>query len=502
MTMQQGMQAGTRALTEAERLALLPRKRDLHYGGRWHGAAGGARMAVIDPARDRPLSDVAAASAADVDAAVAAARAAFESWRRTPPLERADRLRALADALRRHGEELAALDAIDTGNPLAEMRRDIDTGVRGIELFAGLVTEAKGETIPMGDGMLNYTLREPLGVVARILAFNHPIMFATMRCAAPLAAGNTVIVKPADQAPLSALRLCEIIEAEEILPPGVYNVLTGGRDCGAALSAHPGVAKVALIGSVATGKAILRAAAETVKPVGLEMGGKNALLAWPDQDVETIAAGAVGGMNLTWAGQSCGSTSRVFLHDSHHDAVLERIVALCGRYRPGEPTDPATTMGPMISRAQFDRALGYIEAGRAEGARLVCGGAAAGEPGFEEGFFVQPTVFADVTMQMRIAREEIFGPVLSVFRWSDEEELFAAVNDTEYGLTAAIFTRDLTTAHRAAARVEAGYVWVNHVGPHFIGAPFGGYKQSGMGREEGIEELLGSTQIKNVNIRL
>ena len=500
--MEAGKQAELRALTETERMALLPRQRELYYGGRWHAAGGGARMPVIDPARDRPLTDVASATPADVDAAVAAARAAFGPWRRTPPLERGDRLRALAAALRRHGEELAALDAIDTGNPLAEMRRDIDTSARGIELFAGLVTEAKGETIPMSDGLLNYTLREPLGVVARIIAFNHPIMFATMRCAAPLAAGNTVIVKPADQSPLSALRLCEIIAAEDILPPGVYNLLTGGRDCGAALSSHPGVAKVALIGSVATGKAILRAAAETVKPVGLEMGGKNALLAWPDQDVETIAAGAVGGMNLTWAGQSCGSTSRVFLHDTHHDAVLERIVELCQHYRPGEPTDPATTMGPLVSRAQFDRALGYVDSGIAEGARLVCGGAPARASGFEAGFFLQPTVFADVTMQMRIAREEIFGPVLSVFRWSDEDDLFSMVNDSDYGLTAAIFTRDLSTAHRAAARVQAGYVWVNHVGPHFIGAPFGGYKQSGMGREEGIDELLGSTQIKNVNIRL
>ncbi len=496
------MQARTQPLAETERLALIPGHRDLFYGGCWHAPTGGGAMTVTDPARDQPLARVASATAADVDAAVAAARSAFASWRRTPPLERGDRLRALASALRRHGEELAALDSIDTGNPLAEMRRDIDTGARGIELFAGLVTETKGETIPMSDGLLNYTVREPLGVVARILAFNHPIMFATMRCAAPLAAGNTVIVKPADQAPLSALRLCEILAEEGILPPGVFNVLTGGRDCGAALSSHPGIAKVALIGSVPTGKAILRAAAETVKPVGLEMGGKNALLAWPDQDHDTIAAGAVGGMNLTWAGQSCGSTSRIFLHDSHHDAVLERIIEGCRAYRPGEPTDPATTMGPLITRAQFDRVLGYIEAGKAEGARLVCGGGAARAPGFEEGFFIQPTVFADVTMQMRIAREEIFGPVLSVLRWSDEDMLFDMVNDTDYGLTAAIFTRDLSTAHRAAARVEAGYVWVNHVGPHFIGAPFGGYKQSGMGREEGIDELLGSTQIKNVNIRL
>lgn len=489
-------------LSADARTALLPAHRNLFYGGAWHPAQSGRKMDVIDPARDAHTCQVDAAGPADVDAAVASARTAFDTWRRTAPMERADRLRAFANVLRHNGEHLAALDAIDTGNPLAEMRRDIESGVRGIELFAGLVTEAKGETIPMPDGHLNYTLREPLGVVARIIAFNHPILFATMRCAAPLAVGNTVVVKPADQAPLSVLRLCEILEEEAIFAPGVYNVVTGDRTCGAALSAHPDIAKVSLIGSLPTGKAILRAAADTVKQVGLELGGKNALIAFPDQDPDMIAGGAVAGMNLTWAGQSCGSTSRVFLHTSHYDAVLEKIVTACASYRPGEPTDPSTTMGPLISRAQFDRVMTYIAAGIDEGARLLCGGSPAQAAGFENGFFIQPTVFCDVTSNMRIAREEIFGPVLSVFRWEDEDALFDMVNDSDYGLTAAIFTRDLATAHKAAARVEAGYVWVNHAGPHHVGAPFGGYKQSGMGREEGLEELLSSTQIKNVNIKL
>ncbi|MDF1750255.1 MAG: aldehyde dehydrogenase family protein, partial [Alphaproteobacteria bacterium] len=240
-------------------------------------------------------------------------RTAFKTWRHVKPLERADRLRALAVSLRRHSDELATLDAIDCGNPVAEMHRDVEMGARGLELFAGLVTEMKGETIPVSADHLNYTVREPLGVIARIIAFNHPIMFATMRCAAPLAAGNTIIVKPSVQAPLSALRLAEIIDKEDLLPSGVYNVLTGDQECGSALSSHPDIAKVSLIGSVGTGKKILRAAADTVKHVGLEMGGKNALIAYPDQDIDVIADGAIMGMNLTWAGQSCGSTSRVFL---------------------------------------------------------------------------------------------------------------------------------------------------------------------------------------------
>src|SRR6056297_1839879 len=262
-----------RALTSEERAARLPAHRQLYYGGAWHSATNDARMTVIDPARNTVLCDVAEATVDDVDSAVASALVAFRTWRRTAPMERADRLRAFANVLRQHAEELATLDAIDTGNPLAEMRRDIDSGARGIELFAGLVTEAKGETIPMVEGHLNYTLREPLGVVARIIAFNHPILFATMRCAAPLAAGNTIVAKTPDQAPLSVFRLCEILDAEEVFPSGVYNVLSGGRACGAALPAHPDVAKVSLIGSVPTGKAILRAAADTVKQVGLEMGG-------------------------------------------------------------------------------------------------------------------------------------------------------------------------------------------------------------------------------------
>lgn len=481
--------------------ALLPKTRLLFHGGAFHAPLSGRHMALSSPATGEDLGQVPDAGAKDVDAAVAAAQSAFRAWRKVRPLERADRLRALAASIRRHANELALIDAIDCGNPVSEMIHDVEMGARGIEFFAGLVTEIKGETIPVSDNHLDYTIREPLGVVGRIIAYNHPIMFATMRCAAPLAAGNTVIVKPSEQAPLSALRLAEIIRDEELLPPGVYNVLTGGRECGEAISSHRGIAKVALIGSVGTGKAILRAAAETVKQVGLEMGGKNALIAYPDQDPDVIAAGAIGGMNLTWAGQSCGSTSRVFLHASHYDAVLGRIVQGTRHYKPGTPTDPQTTMGPLISKAQFDKVLRYIGYGIEDGAKLEIGGKPCNAAGLEKGFFIEPTVFSNVNMGMRIAREEIFGPVLSVFRWEDEDTLFDMVNDVDYGLSAAIFTRDLATAHKAARRVEAGYIWVNHAGPHFVGVPFGGYKQSGLGREEGIEELLASTQVKNINIK-
>lgn len=478
----------------------LPAKRGLYYGGAWHEAADGRRAETTSPSTGETLGMAAIAGAADIDRAVAAALHGFRLWRKVKPLERARILREMAAIIRANGRELALIDAADCGNPVAEMMRDAEIGAASLDYFAGLVLEMKGATIPMGDDALNYTVREPLGVVVRINAYNHPFMFAVMRAAAPLAAGNSLIVKPPEQAPLSSLRLAEL--TGPLFPPGVFNVLPGGRECGEALVAHPGVAKVGLIGSVPTGRAILRGAAETMKKVSLELGGKNALIAFPDADPEQVAAGVVGGMNFTWCGQSCGSTSRAFLHESLHDAVLARVAERVRQIRPGLPTRFDTQMGCLVNQAQFDKVMRYIEWGQADGARLVCGGARSADPALARGLFIEPAVFADVSPDMRIAREEIFGPVLSVFRWSDEVAMLQAVNDVEYGLTASIWTRDLVTAHRTAAAVEAGYVWVNQTSTHFLGAPFGGFKQSGIGREESIDEMLDCTQLKNVNIKL
>lgn len=348
--------------------------------------------------------------------------------------------------------------------------------------------------------MVNFSVREPLGVVGRIIPFNHPFMFAAGKSGAPLAAGNTVVLKPPEQAPLSALRLAELIDG--ILPPGVWNVVPGGREVGQVLSSHPDVAMVALIGSVPTGRAVMKAASDTLKPVLLELGGKNALIAYPDADLEAVSAAVVDGMNFTWCGQSCGSTSRAFVHENIYDAVLQRAAESIKRYKPGDPTDPATTMGSIINQVQYDRVLKYIAAGKEDGARLVSGGKRPDDPKLAKGLFIEPTIFADVTMGMRIGKEEIFGPVLSVFKWKDEAEMLAQVNQVEYGLTCSIWTSDLTTAHRTAAAVEAGYVWINEVSKHFLGAPFGGYKQSGVGREECIEELLRFTREKNIHVNL
>ena len=472
----------------------------LYYGGAWHTPLRGGSFSTLNPATDRHLAEVAEATAEDIDAAVAAAQAGFQVWRAAVPLERARILRNVAEIIRAHGDELAALDAADGGNPVREMRRDAGFAAGAFDFFAGLVTEMKGDSIPMGPDSLNFTVREPLGVVARIVAFNHPFMFTAAKAAAPLAAGNAVIIKPAEQAPLSSLRLAELLDG--LLPPGVFNIVPGAQAAGAALCSHPDVAMVTLVGSVPTGRAVMRSAADTIKPVLLELGGKNALIAFPDADPDEVARAVIAGMNFGWCGQSCGSTSRAFLHDSIHDAVLARIETLITAFVPGLPTDPATTMGALISKAHHAKVMAYIEIAKQEGARLVCGGRRPDSAGLAEGNFILPTVFADVRQDMRIAREEVFGPVLSVLRWTDPAVMLAEVNSVEYGLTCSIWTDDLQSAHRTARDVQAGYVWINDTGKHFLGAPFGGFKQSGIGREECLAELLAFTQEKNIHLRM
>jgi acyl-CoA reductase-like NAD-dependent aldehyde dehydrogenase len=479
---------------------VLPQQRDLFYGGAWHKPIDGRYVEIGNPGTGASLGRVAEGGPADVDAAVAAARAGFLAWRDVPPMERARTLRTIAAEFRRHAPDLALLDAADCGNPVREMVSDVMVAAAVFEFFAGLVTEMKGASIPMGPDAVNFSVREPLGVVARIVAFNHPFMFAACKMAAPLAAGNSIIIKPPEQAPLSALRLAEILAP--MLPAGVASVLPGGRALGEALVSHRDVAMVGLVGSVPTGRAVMRAAADTLKPVLLELGGKNALIAYPDVDPDIVARAIVAGMNFTWCGQSCGSTSRAFVHDAIHDAVVERIKVHCAAYRPGDPSDPDTTMGALISRAHYERVLAFIASAHEQGARLVCGGGPPADAALADGLFIEPTVFAETTMRMRVASEEIFGPVLSVLRWDDEATMLSQVNDNDYGLTCAIWTRDLERAHRAAARVEAGFVWINEIGKHFLGAPFGGVRQSGIGREECLGELLSFTREKNIHISL
>jgi len=478
--------------------AILPERRSAFFGGAWHSSTDARRIETINPGTGESLGSVEVANEEVVDAAVTAAEDAFRHWRRTTPAERAQCLRSIASVVEQNGRELALLDAADCGNPVTAMMKDIDIAATTLNFFAGLIGEIKGDTVPMGPDRFNFTLREPYGVVGRIVAFNHPLMFCVAKMAAPIAAGNTVVMKPPEQAPLSALRFAELIDG--ILPPGVFNLILGDAETGAALAAHPRVAKIALIGSVPTGKAVMRTAADTIKDVMLELGGKNALIAYPDADVDKLAQGIARGMNFAWCGQSCGSTSRAFLHEDIHDDVVDRLSGICRDLRPGLPTDPDTKMGAIIDKRQYDRITAYIEKGVAAGARLVCGGGPPDDPALRNGFFIEPTVFCDVTPDMTIAREEIFGPVLSVLRWRDEEEMLQQVNSLDVGLSCSIWTRDIERGLIAAGAVQAGFVWINDAGPHFTGAPFGGYKQSGIGREESLSELMAFTQEKNVNV--
>lgn len=478
----------------------FPEGRGLYYGGAWHEPVEPKRTKVFSPSTGELLATIHEASAADVPLAVAAAQAGFEIWRDVPPLERARLLKELARIVRANARELALLDAIDCGNPVNELQQDVQATAFLLDYFAGLVTEIKGSSAPVGPNAVNFSVREPYGVVVRIAPFNHPLMFAIAKAASVLAAGNSIIVKPADQAPLSGLRAMELFEG--VLPAGVFNMLAGGRELGAALVADPGVAMVGLVGSVPTGKAVMRSASDSLKRVILELGGKNALIALPDSNPDKVAEAMVLGMNYTWCGQSCGSTSRAFVHADIHDEVLARIPHHAAKFQPGISTEFSTTMGSMVDDQALQRVLSYIEAGKKEGARLIYGGKRPEAETLKNGFYVEPTIFADVTMDMRIAKEEIFGPIMSVLKWTEEKEMLRQVNNVPYGLTCAVWTRDIQAGHRIAGRVEAGYIWINDVSRHILGSPFGGYKQSGIGREECLEELLAFTQEKNIFINL
>ncbi len=454
----------------------------------------------INPATEERIGQTPEADARDMARAVDAAQRAQRAWAERGVAERGELLRAAAAALLARRDEILAIEVRDTGNTIAKMGLDVSTAAEALVYFAGLGLELKGETIPATAQNLHFTLREPYGVVGRIVPFNHPILFAASRIAAPLLAGNAVVVKPPETSPLSAAIFAEI--CREVFPPGVVNLVTGlGPVAGDALVRHPAVKRIAFIGSVETGRSIQRAAAETgVKHVTLELGGKNPMIVFPDVDPERAATAALAGMNFAWQGQSCGSTSRLFLHEEIYEAVLDRVVAAVVSLRMGDPLDPASEVGPLHSAAQRAKTESYVDAGRREGAKLVCGGRRP--PGSERGFWFEPTVFADVDMGMRIAREEIFGPVLSVLRWSELDAVVEAANATEYGLTASIWTDDLNRALGVARRVQAGYVWINGQSTHFQGTPFGGKKASGIGREEALGELLSYTELKTVHVML
>jgi 2-formylbenzoate dehydrogenase len=482
---------------------LLRREWPLMIGGRQVPARSGRTYEDESPVTEGSIATIPDGDAADVDAAAAAAVAAAPGWRRIPPRERGAIVAELARVLEENAAELAVLDAIDGGHPVTSMHLDVAVAADTLRLFAGLGIELKGATIPATAENLHLTVREPCGVVGRIIPFNHPIMFAAGKIAAPLVAGNTVILKPPDTAPLSALRMAELFAG--VLPAGVLNVVAGeGPAAGRAVARHPAIRRIGFIGSEATGRSVQRDAAEAaVKDVTLELGGKNALIAFSDADPAQVAAGAVAGMNFVRsAGQSCGSTSRLLLHSSIADEVLALAAERMAAITVGSPLDPATEMGTMASRAAYDKTLHYIAIGREEGAVLLTGGGRPAGLENEAGLFLAPTLFGGVTADMTIAREEVFGPVLSALTWDDEDEAIEMANAVAYGLTGSVYTNDLARAHRVAMALDAGYLWINGSSRHFTGVPFGGVKQSGIGREESLEELLSYTQLKTINIML
>jgi len=454
---------------------------------------------TFDPSTESPLAEVADFDDAGVDAVVRQSAEDQVKWAKLPPRVRARHVREFATALRANADELASLDALDAGLPRTAMLNDVEFAAEYLEIMCDLALDLGGRTIPASQGNLHYTINAPYGVVARIVPYNHPLFFAASKLGPPLVAGNSVILKAPDQAPLSALRIGEI--AAETLPCRVVSIISGSVPASRALVRHPLIRRIAFIGSDAVGRSIQRDAADAgVKNVSLELGGKNAMLVFDDADPVRAATGAVLGMNFgVTAGQSCGSTSRLLVHESIAEEVVENVLKKIAEIRIGDPMDPAFTMGPLITRKQFDHVSSVVKAGCVDGAELITGG---GHPDGENGtgFYFAPTVLTGVSPTNRAAQTEAFGPVLSVLTFKDEDEAVRIANGVEFGLTAAVWTDRLDRAHRVAEQMDAGYVWINGTGRHFWGVPFGGWKDSGVGREEDASELLSFTQTKAVNV--
>jgi betaine-aldehyde dehydrogenase len=474
--------------------------RPMYIGGEFTASDSGEWMDSVNPATGEVHGRVPAGTVADVDRAVKAAAAAQLEWGAKSVWERGALLRKLAAEIVARADEVLTLESADTGNTIASLDNDIALASGYLNFVAGLGIEIKGETVPATAENIHFTIRQPYGVVGRIVPFNHPFLFAAAHLGAPLIAGNAVVLKSPDQSPLSATVMAEI--CADVLPPGLVNIVSGeGMVVGDAIVRHPQVPRIGFTGSVPTGLAIQRSAAEVcVKHITLELGGKNPFIAFPDADPVAVAKAAVSGMNFNWSGQSCGSTSRLLLHESIHDEVLGLIEAAVSAIKVGDPLDPNSGMGPVNSARHFAHVMGLIEAGKQEGARLVTGGSRPEGKEFEQGYWVRPTVFADVTMDMRIGREEVFGPVLSVLQWRTVEEALEMANCLDMGLTAAVWTNDLKAALDTARKVESGLVWINGTGRHYMGTGFAGWKNSGLGREESLEEVLSYTQSKSIHI--
>jgi betaine-aldehyde dehydrogenase len=468
-----------------------------HYiNGRYVDDERGAELPVVYPATGETIATLHSATPNIVELAVEAAREAQGAWARMKPVERGRILRRAADILRERNTVLARLETLDTGKAIQEtLVADAPSAADCLEFFAGAVATFNGEFIDLG-GPFAYTRREPLGVCVGIGAWNYPIQIAGWKSAPALAMGNAMVFKPSENTPLSALALAEIY-SEAGLPDGLFNVVQGYGDVGAALVGHDAVAKVSVTGSVPTGKKVLSLAGSKMKHATLELGGKSPLIVFDDADLENAIGGAMLG-NFYSTGQVCSNSTRVFVQKGIHDRFVERLVERTKKIRIGDPLDPETQMGPLVNKAQRDKVVEYISIGRSEGATLACGGNVPSLQGFDGGCFIEPTVFTGVKDSMRIAREEIFGPVMSVFSFDHEDEVIARANDTEFGLAAGVFTKDLSRAHRVIGDLQAGTCWINAYNLTPVEMPFGGFKQSGIGRENSLAALELYSQLKSV----
>jgi aldehyde dehydrogenase (NAD+) len=478
-----------------------PTATKLLINNRWVSSESGKTFATVNPSTGEEICQVAEADAADVDKAVQAARRAFDQgpWKKMRASERGRLLHRLADLIEQNAEQLARLETLDNGKPLSIAKAvDVTKTIACYRYFAGWADKVQGKTIPIDGDFFCYTRHEPIGVIGQIIPWNYPLLMQAWKLAPALATGNTIVMKPAEQTPLSALRLGELI-LEAGFPEGVVNLLPGfGSTAGAAIARHMDVDKVAFTGSTEVGRLIMEAAAKSnLKRISLELGGKSPNIIFADSDIDDAVEGAHLGLFVN-QGQSCCAGSRVFVEQSIYDEFVEKSIARARKRRVGDPLDPLTDQGPQVSESQFDRIMGYIESGKREGATLACGGERVGD----RGYFIQPTVFSDVQDEMKIAREEIFGPVMSIIAFKDMDEVINRANRTTYGLAAGVWTRDIKKAHAVANSVRAGTVWVNCYHVLDTRAPFGGFKQSGMGRELGEYGLQQYTEVKTVTLKL
>ena len=467
----------------------------LLIGGRWRSARSGRYFQTVNPSTEEVIAEVAEAGAADIDAAVAAARTALNgAWGQMRAAERGRILLRLAELIRANQDALIELESLDSGKPVSAIRRqDLPAVLDTVTYYAGWADKINGQLIPARPDALTYTVREPVGVVGAIIPWNFPLMIGMWKLAPALACGCTVVLKPAELTPLTALRIGELA-LEAGMPPGVLNVVPGfGKTAGAALVDHPDIDKITFTGSPVVGRQILRAAAGNLKRVTLELGGKSANIVFPDADLEAAVKAAASGIFFN-SGQVCSAGSRILAHADIYDEVVERLVARAQAIRVGDPRDAATSMGPLVSAVQMKRVLDYIEIGKREGARLATGGTRLGDTGF----FVIPAVFAEVEHAMRISQEEIFGPVASVIRFTDEEDAIRLANGTPYSLAAGVWSADIARVHRMVKRVKAGTVWVNTFGPTDVRLPWGGNRDSGFGREHGDVAIENFTEPKVV----